>query len=260
MNFDLTEEQEMVRETFARYLDENSSPVRVRAAMPSGFDADMWRGLAELGAFAMRVPEGAGGMDMGLFEAALLMEEAGRTLASGPLAEALVAARLLGQLGGDEGLLGRVIAGEAVVSIALHDMASLPVQWVAGGLVAEAVIALHGNDVVLISVPASARHAEENLASTPIAELDLGALDKVVLASGADALATFAAAIEEWKLLIAAALSGLAREALRIAAAYASERKAFGVYIGTFQAISHPMADLICEIDGGKFIVWKSIR
>ena len=103
MNFDLTEEQEMVRETFARFLDENSSPVRVRAAQsgdngPSGFDADMWRGLAELGAFAMRVPEASGGMDMGLFEAALLMEEAGRTLASGPLAEALVAARLLGQL------------------------------------------------------------------------------------------------------------------------------------------------------------------
>ncbi|MEO6717783.1 MAG: acyl-CoA dehydrogenase [Novosphingobium sp.] len=260
MNFDLTEEQEMVRETFARFLDENSSTVRVRAALPSGFDAEMWRGLAELGAFAMRVPEGAGGMGMGLFEAALLMEEAGRTLASGPLAEALVAARLLGQLGGGEELLGRVLSGEAVVTIALHDIASQPLQWVAGGLVAEAVIARHGDDVVLVSVPASARVAEENLASTPIAELDLGALDKTVLASGADALATFAAATEEWKLLIAAALSGLAREALRLAAAYASDRKAFGVFIGTFQAISHPMADLICEIDGGKFLVWKAIR
>ena len=157
MNFDLTEEQEMVRETFARFLDENSSPVRVRAALPSGFDAEMWRGLAELGAFAMRVPESAGGMDMGLFEAALLMEEAGRTLASGPLAEALVAARLLGQLGGDDTLLGRVIAGEAVVTLALHDVVGQPLQWVAGGLVAEAVIARKGDDVVLVSVPASAR-------------------------------------------------------------------------------------------------------
>ena len=133
MNFDLTEEQEMVRETFARFLDENSSTVRVRAALPSGFDAEMWQGLAELGAFAMRVPESAGGMGMGLFEAALLMEQAGRTLASGPLAEALVAARLLGQLGGDEGLLGRAISGDAVVSIALHDIAAQPLQWVAGG-------------------------------------------------------------------------------------------------------------------------------
>jgi alkylation response protein AidB-like acyl-CoA dehydrogenase len=260
MNFDLTEEQEMVRETFARFLDENSSSVRVRAALPSGFDSQMWQGLGELGAFAMRVPESAGGMGMGLFEAALLMEEAGRTLASGPLAEALVAARLLGQLGADETLLGRVIAGEAVVTLALHDVAIQPLQWIAGGLVAEAVVARNGNDIVLVSVPANARHPEENLASTPLTEIELGSLNQTVLASGADALAMFAAAIEEWKLLIAAALAGLAREALRIAAAYASERKAFGVFIGTFQAISHPMADLICEIDGGRFLVWKAIR
>jgi 3-oxochol-4-en-24-oyl-CoA dehydrogenase len=45
-----------------------------------------------------------------------------------------------------------------------------------------------------------------------------------------------------------------------MAAAYAGERKAFGVLIGTFQAISHPMADLICEIDSGKLMVWKAIR
>src|SRR4030095_12207330 len=57
-----------------------------------------------------------------------------------------------------------------------------------------------------------------------------------------------------------AALAGLSREALRLAADYAGERKAFGVFIGTFQAISHPMADLIAEIDGGKFLVWKEIR
>ncbi len=85
MNFEITAEQDMVRDTFARFLDDHSSTARVRAAMPSGFDAKMWQGLAELGALAMRVPETAGGMGMGLFEAVLLMEEAGRTLASGPV-------------------------------------------------------------------------------------------------------------------------------------------------------------------------------
>ena len=262
MNFDLTEEQEMVRETFARFLDEHSSTVRVRAAMAdgNGFDPALWQGLAELGAFAMRVPESAGGMGMGLFEAALLMEEAGRTLASGPLAEALVAARLLGELGGDENLLERVIAGEAVLTIALADVADQPVQWVAGGLAADAVIARRGKEIVLVSLPASARKAEANLATTPLAELDLGSLDAAVLGSGSDALAMFAGGIEEWKLLLGAALCGLSREALRLAAAYACERKAFGVLIGTFQAISHPLADLLMDTDGGKFLVWKAIR
>ena len=265
MNFDLTDEQEMVRETFARFLDENSSPARVRAAMAQGaatmgFDADLWRGLAELGAFAMRVPEDAGGMGMGLFDAAILAEEAGRTLASGPVCEALVASRLLAQLGGAEDLLGRAIGGEAVVTIAMHDMASQPRQWIAGGLVAEAVIARRGDDVVLVAVPAEARVAEENLASTPIAEIDLGALPATVLGSGAEAVALFAGGLEEWKLLMACALSGLSRAALQMAAAYSGERKAFGVFIGTFQALSHPMADLICEIDSAKFLAWKAMR
>jgi hypothetical protein len=46
MNFSLPEEQEMVRETFARFLDENAGSLRVRAALPAEFDAEMWRGLA----------------------------------------------------------------------------------------------------------------------------------------------------------------------------------------------------------------------
>lgn len=260
MNFDLTDEQEMVRDTFARFLDENSTTARVRAALDTGFDPALWHGLAELGAFGLRVPEEAGGLGLGLFDAVILMEEAGRTIASGPVAEALVAGRLLALLGGQDDLVGRTISGEAVATIAMRDVAEFPRQWVAGGVVANAVVACKGNDVVLIEVPAEARKGEQTLASTPIAEIDLGALPATVLGSGEAALATFAAGIEEWKLLIGAALSALSREALKMAAAYAGERKAFGVFIGTFQAISHPMADLIAEIDSGKFLVWKAIR
>lgn len=260
MNFDLTDEQEMMRDTFARFLDENSSTVRVRKAQETGgFDAGLWGGLAELGAFAMRVPEDAGGMGLGLFDAALLMEEAGRTLASGPVAEALVATRLLGQLGGQDELLEAAIGGEAVVSIAMQDMAAKPKQWIAGGAVARAVVARRGDDVVLVTVPGGAARAEANLASTAIAEIDLGALEAVVLGSGAEALALFAAALEEWKIYLAVGLSGIGRQALKMAAEYASERKAFGQLIGTFQGISHPLADLLCDVDGAKFLAWKAM-
>ena len=261
MNFDLTDEQEMMRDTFARFLDDNSSTARVRKAQESGgFDPELWAGLAELGAFAMRVSEEAGGMGLGLLDACVLMEEAGRTLVSGPLAEALVATSLLARFGGQDELLENAIAGASVVSIAMHDVAEFPKQWIAGGLVADAVVARKGNDIVLVSVPEEARVAEPNLATTPIAELDLGALPSTVLASGDDALAAFASGLEEWKLLMAVALSGLSRAALMMAAEYAGERKAFGVFIGTFQALSHPMADLICEIDSSKFLAWRAMR
>ena len=260
MNFALSEEQELMRDSFARFLDEQSSTVRVRAAMPSGFDAKMWREFAELGALSIRVPEAAGGLGLGLLDAAILMEEAGRTLVSGPLAETLVAARLLAMLGGQEELLGRVLSGSAVVSIAFHDLATQPQQWIAGGAVAEAVVARKGDQIVLVAIAENQRSGEPNLASTPLAELNLDTLPQTTLARGADASTAFAQAIEEWKLLISAGLAGLGREALKMAAAYASQRKQFGQFIGQFQAISHPLADLLCEVDGGKLLVWKAIR
>lgn len=260
MNFDLTEDQEMMRDMFARFLNDQSSMARVRAAQPSGFDPALWAGLAELGAFAIRVPEEAGGLGLGLIDAVMLMEEAGRTLVSGPLAETLVTARLLGQLPGAEAMLARALSGEAVVGLAFHDIARQPIQWVAGGAVAEAVLCRRGDTVVLAMVPEALRGGEENLAGTPLAEIDLGAAEQTELAKGAEATGLFEAAVEEWKLLIASALSGLSREAVRMAAAYACERSQFGQLIGAYQAISHPLADLVCEVDGGKFLVWKAIR
>ncbi|NND69550.1 MAG: acyl-CoA dehydrogenase, partial [Halioglobus sp.] len=78
MNFDLSEDQRLMRDSFARFLDEQSSSERVRAAAAEGgFDPDLWRGLAELGAFALRVPEDGGGLGLGLMDAVVLMEEVG---------------------------------------------------------------------------------------------------------------------------------------------------------------------------------------
>jgi alkylation response protein AidB-like acyl-CoA dehydrogenase len=261
MQFDPDSDQQMIAETFGRFLDTHSSMERVRKAVAdNGFDRALWKGLAELGAFLSRVPETAGGLGLGIFDAALVMEEVGRTLASGPLAEAIVAARLLAIAGGEEqaSLLDAIAAGDAVVTLALHDIAASPVQLVAGGAVADAVLALEGDAVVLVrGAPGG---PEPTLASTPIARLRLAEGAKTVLARGAGAVATFAATVEEWKLLIAAALAGLSREALRLASAYANERTQFDRLIGSYQAVSHPLAMLSTEVDAGKYMVWRAIR
>ena len=52
----------------------------------------------------------------------------------------------------------------------------------------------------------------------------------------------------------------MSREAIRLAAAYARERVAFGQPIGSYQGIAHPLADLICDVDGGKYFNWMTIR
>jgi 3-oxochol-4-en-24-oyl-CoA dehydrogenase len=263
MNFELSSDQRMMSESFARFLSEQSTNERVRAAAEQGgFDPSLWQGLAELGAFSLRVPEALGGLGLGVMDAVVLMEEAGRTLVSGPLAETLVAARVLAVLAADSqsALLEELISGQSVVSIAFHDVAAQPVQWVAGGAVAKAVIARDGNNVALYLLPAGVNRAEANLASTPIGEIEFSKAERVVLSSSAEGLKTFAEAIEEWKLLMAVALSGLSREAVRLAAAYACEREAFGQPIGAYQAISHPLADLIVDVDGGKYLTWKAIH
>ncbi|MCW1431759.1 acyl-CoA dehydrogenase family protein [Novosphingobium sp. JCM 18896] len=260
MNFGLNDDQQMLRDTFARFLDEHASMPRLRAAQEAaGFDRALWQGLAELGTFAMRVPEEAGGLGMGTLDAGLVAEEIGRTLASGPVIEAVLAARLLGQLGAAD-LLAGVVDGSLVASLALRDLADHSLQWLPGGAQADLVLARRGDDVVAITVREIDRKAEDSLAANGIGELDLGKLPATVLASGQAAVETFAGALEEWKLLTALALNGLAREAVRLAAAYACERQAFGQFIGTFQAISHPLANFQVEIEGGKHFAWKVIH
>jgi alkylation response protein AidB-like acyl-CoA dehydrogenase len=261
MNLEPSADQNQIAETFARFLDANSTTARVRAALPSGFDPTLWKDLGGMGIFGMRVPEAAGGLGLGLLDAVLVMEEAGRTLASGPLAEAIVTARLLASIGGtaEQSLLKKVMSGEALAVLALRDGKSAPEQWVAGAAVADVVIARVADAVVEIKLGPE-RRTDPNLASQPLALVKIGGEEHRTIAKGKAAVAAFEAAVEEWKLLMAAALSGLGREAIRLASAYACERVQFGQPIGTYQAISHPLADLAVYVDGSKLAVWSAIR
>ena len=121
-----------------------------------------------------------------------------------------------------------------------------------------AVIARRGDDVVLVRrTPNSA--PEKTLASTPIDRIDLSAGQVTVLANGGDATARFAAALEEWKLLIGSALIGLSAEAIRLASEYACERVQFGKPIGAYQGVSHPLADAIVAVDAGRLMIWRAV-
>lgn len=257
MNLALTPEQELLRDTFAELFASESSPQRVRRAEESGFDAELWRRLAETGALGIRVPEERGGSDLGLLEATILLYEAGRRLATGPLAESIVACRLLAELGSPD-LLANAISGSAVVSLVLPRPDESPERLVAGGGSAVAAIARRGSAVVLIRRPASARPAR-NLGAPGLARWPFGERDSEVLATGPRATDLFEAALEEWKLLTASYVAGLSREALQIAAAYATDRIQFNRPIGTFQAVAHPLADAVTEVDAARLLVHEAL-
>lgn len=255
MKLGLTEDQTLLSDTFRRFFETESSIARVRAAEPLGFDPALWRSLGEMGALAMRMPGDEG---LGLFEAVLVMAEAGRHLASAPLAEAMVAVRLLATLGGDAALIGRVCAGEAVLTLALDEAGDAP-QIVPGGAVADALLFLDG-DAVRLARLAEKPESPLNHGSMPIAPIALRSLGAEVVASGAAARAAYLAAIEEWKLLTAASLAAIGRRALEVAADYAKERVQFGRAIASFQAVAHPLADRIAEIAGAELLVWWSVK
>ena len=254
----------MLRDGIAKFLQSESSPARVRTAEPLGFDRELWRGLVLFGLPMMRVPEELGGVGLGLFDTALIAEEAGRHLASAPLVEAIVATRLLVELGGDLGLawFDQVRDENALITLALHDAAIRPEQIVPGGAIADAILYLDEDEIVLRAGP-SLGAAALNLGKSPLARIELARkADDVthdIVAHGPEARAAYLAAIEEWKILTAAAQAGLGRRALELAAAYASEREAFGRLIGTYQGVSHPLADSITDIDGAQLLVWRAI-
>ena len=263
LNLALSEEQTLLRDSVSKLLGTESTPARVRAAEPLGHDPKLWAELVGFGIPAMRAPEAAGGGGMSLLDAALIAEEAGRHLAPGPVIETIVAAHLLADLGGDaRGWFERVRDGEAIVAFALHEAGAHPRQVVPGAAVADAILYLDEDEVVLLAgQPVGA--ARDNLGKAPVLEIDLegelGGRTRHILAHGPDARYAYLAAIEEWKILTAAALAGLGRRALELAAAYASEREAFGRLIGTYQGVSHPLANSITDIEGAQLLVWRTI-
>ena len=254
MNLRLTEEQQALRETFAALFAKECTPDVVRGAEPLGHDASLWARMSDIGLFHIGVPEDLGGAGAGLFELVLVAEEAGRRLAPVPLAETVAATRLVGACGA-KNLLRLALDGARLISL---PPAPGPVctQVLADGAVADMVLGLVDGRIVTVSRPTDARLIS-NLGSLPLARWS-GATDVEVLADGPGAAQAFFRALDEVRVLRAAALVGLASEAIELGAAYARERFAFGIPIGSYQAVAHPLADALVAKDGAQLLTWKA--
>ncbi|MEU2773444.1 acyl-CoA dehydrogenase [Streptomyces sp. NPDC007162] len=112
MRFRLTGEQEALRDGMRALLGRRFDGAALRTAVAApGLDRELWRELGAAGFFALRLPEAAGGVGLGLPEAVLVFEEAGRALLTGPLlATHLAAADVPGAADG-ETVVARVDGG-----------------------------------------------------------------------------------------------------------------------------------------------------
>ncbi|HEY2428199.1 MAG TPA: acyl-CoA dehydrogenase family protein, partial [Acidimicrobiales bacterium] len=142
-----------------------------------------------------------------------------------------------------------------IITLALHPAVDGVARMVPAGAVADEAVVLSGQRLLLIPLDDN-RTAVENLGAMPVADVTIDG--GTVLAEGPAAVVALDAALDDWLVLTAAALVGIGARALEMGVAYAKERKAWGVPIGSFQAISHRLADSATAVDGARLLAYEA--
>ncbi|MFE9325466.1 acyl-CoA dehydrogenase family protein [Nocardia sp. NPDC052278] len=251
-DYSLSEDQTELQAAYAKFFKSRCSLEVVRAAEATGFDKNLWEQLCGTGATTMALPEAVGGDGATLVDLVLVAEELGRTIAPVPWIDHVCAARLLGRLGALGADAADVVEGRQVVALDPRLDAVAGIRLVPSGSVADRIIVRDGDDIVALSF-ASRPAKVDNIGRLPMAWVDPAAADgRTVLAGGAEALAHYERALDEWRVLTAAALVGLVEETMRIAAEFAKTRYTMGVPISTLQGISHPLANIAIVVQSGR--------
>ncbi|WP_455772659.1 acyl-CoA dehydrogenase family protein [Streptomyces hygroscopicus] len=192
MDFQLTDDQRALKAGMRELLERRFPRSRLRAAVDgeaergAEVDRELWRELGAAGLFALRVPESAGGVGLGLPEAVLAFEEAGRALLPGPLAATELTAHLsaAGRLADGGSAAGRWMAEGSAAGALVADGAAAA-GWLADGDAAAGSLvagAVRGETVVTALDQGGA--LVEHLASAD-AVLALGATAVEVIPAGA---------------------------------------------------------------------------
>jgi alkylation response protein AidB-like acyl-CoA dehydrogenase len=195
-------------------------------AKRGGFDRALWRELAELGVFGLRLPESEGGVGLGSADAVLVFEELGRRLVPGPLVWSHLAAGLVPGAAGGEVVVGGLDAVTPPLLVEHLDALDVLLVLRSDGVHRVDPRALRAQPIETPLDPLTPLH---HLLELPRGEripgADAGELRRVGAA------------------LAAAELLGIAVATQELATAYAKQREQFGRPIGSFQAIKHLLAD-----------------
>ena len=130
MNFDLTEEQEMIVDQAAKFVAQESPVGRFRKLRDTerGWEPEMWAKMAEQGWLGIAIPEEQGGFGGSFVDTALILEQLGRGLVPEPfIASVVLAGSLLSELGTEaqrDAFLGPMIEGQTSLAFAYAEQQS----------------------------------------------------------------------------------------------------------------------------------------
>lgn len=251
MEFNFTEDQLLLQETVRDFLTGECTVDFVRGMWEteSGRSPEFWAKFAEIGVPGLLVPEEFGGLGMTEIDFILVMVEVGKAgLAEPVVPTAFVGAPLLAEaaaLSADnkklaEEWLPKIAGGEALVAVAQPTSALVPEAHVADLLI------LRQGDA-LYAVTADKVSRADQISNDPSQKLSTVSFkpeDGHQLASGEEADRLETAALDRGALACAAQQLGACDQLIEMSVDYTSQRKQFGVAIGTFQAVKHQVANL----------------
>src|SRR5690554_899836 len=254
MDFTFNEDQLLFQESVRDFLVAEVTPEKIRELWESesGRSDELWAQLAELGLTGLTVPEVFGGLEMNELDFVLLAQECGYVALPEPLVQTvLVAVPTLLQANNADVYnywLPKIAAGEARVCVGLERNLLVEDAHVADLLLLEKAGGFY-------SVARSEVTLELNESVDPSRKLFTVSFDErnaTCLAEGDAAKALVEAAFNRGALGAAAQCLGLAQRMVDISVQYTSERKQFGVAIGTFQAVKHHMANIAYKLEYAK--------
>jgi alkylation response protein AidB-like acyl-CoA dehydrogenase len=286
MDFEFSQDQEMLRETVQRWVAKDYGFERRRKIVAEGgFSKTAWGEMAALGLTGLAVPEKHGGMGFGPVDAMVVMQELGRGLVLEPFAAvALTAAAILdaGHASSAAPWQEQISAGEALVVLAHQEfgarycLAQVTTQarkvgqtWRLNGtkslvpcgaqagafLVSARVSGAQGGTegIGLFLVTANSEGVKTRAYQTQdgaaAAELFLADAIGIEQCPAGQAFAVLEHGVDIGIAALCAEAVGAMDQLFAITVDYMNTRKQFGVPIGTFQALRHRVADMKMQLE-----------
>ncbi|MHC5062445.1 MAG: acyl-CoA dehydrogenase family protein [Planctomycetota bacterium] len=283
-NFSLSEEQDMIRDTVRKFVQDVAQPAALAADEERAFVGDNLSGLAELGLLGLPVSEDSGGLGLGMLSFSIALEEIAKACGStaalmltqaglcGRALEGIEAAgELLGEIIGGEKTVGfigpesKIIAGESGEELTLTGKVELCI----GGEKADAVILFaksEAGESLFLRLDAGQFTASPvpslgfRAAAPAALSFDAAVPSSSIIARGDAADQAMDRAQQAAQIGGAALALGAAQSCIELSMTYAKERMAFGKPLAKQQAVTHKLVELYRHRDAARHQTYHAAR
>ena len=278
MEFALSEEQEILKDSIKKMLDENISidNLREHSKGDKSLRKSIRKSIVDMGLPGLMIPEEYGGSGLGVLEASLVAEQLGSyavptpwignsimiptailfekdnnfaekwlpLIASGEITACISLSEFIGKRGD----LGLTISGDKVSGISIFGLD--------GELDPAIIITAVDNNLIIIETDNNGVEINEipTIDSTrPVVEIIFDSSNYLIIPGGKEVIQK---TIDVGRIGIAGDLLGASQNMINKAVEYSLERKQFERVIGSFQAVKHMCAEMAADLEPCRSLMW----